>query len=140
MTSMATTATINGEEQGREQEGTFDCHLNQKITLLKLNDDLTNNDLWIWLADAQRYIDSGCSMGALENEIDKSVLNGFLGVWFHQCRMLRDSIIVTLSKMKQTDRHEHSDGLLQEFYAMTQKHNESMGKYVVRPDMATGKV
>ena len=128
MTSMATTTTITGEEQGREQEGTFDHHLNQKITLPKLNHDSTNNDLWIWLADAQRYIDSGCSMGALENEIDRSSSNGFWGVWFHQCQMLGDSIIVALSKMKQTDNHEHSDGLLQEFYAMTQKHNESIGK------------
>ena len=139
MTSVATTTTINGEEQGREQEGTFGHHLNQKITLPKLNDVLTNNDLWIWLADAQRYIDSGCSMGTLENEIDKNLLNGFWGVWFHQCRMLSDSIIVALSKMKQTDHHEHSDGLLQEFYAMTQKHNESIGKNVVRLDMATAK-
>ena len=31
-------------------------------------------------------------------------------------------------------------GLLQVFYAMTQKHNESIGKYAVRLDMAAGKV
>ena len=40
--------------------------------------------------------------------------------------------------MKQTD-HQHSDGILQEFYAMTQKHNESVGKYAVRLKMAAGK-
>ena len=40
--------------------------------------------------------------------------------------------------MKQTDHHQHSDGLLQEFYAMTQKHDESIGKYAVRLDMAAG--
>ena len=42
--------------------------------------------------------------------------------------------------MKQMDHHQHSDVLLQEFYAMTQKHNESIGKYAVRLDMAAGKV
>ena len=35
---------------------------------------------------------------------------------------------------------QHSDELLQEFYAMTQKHNESIGKYAVRLDMAASKV
>ena len=34
----------------------------------------------------------------------------------------------------------HSDGLLQEFYAMTQKHNESIGKYAMRLNMVAGKV
>ena len=38
------------------------------------------------------------------------------------------------------DHHQHSDGLLQEFYAVTQKHNESIGKYAVRLDMAASKV
>ena len=41
--------------------------------------------------------------------------------------------------MKQMDHHQHSNGLLQEFYAMTQKHNESTGKYAMRLDMAAGK-
>ena len=54
--------------------------------------------------------------------------------------MLGDSILTALNKMKQMDHHQHSDGLLQEFYAMTQKHNESIGKYAVRLDMAAGKV
>ena len=54
--------------------------------------------------------------------------------------MLGDSILTALNKMKQTDHHQHSDGLLQEFYAMTQKYNESIGKYAVRLDMAAGKV
>ena len=40
------------EEQNRKQDGTFDHHLNRKITLSKLNDDSSTNDLWIWLADA----------------------------------------------------------------------------------------
>ena len=42
--------------------------------------------------------------------------------------------------MKQTDQQQHSDGLLQEFYAMTQEHNEPIGWYAVRLDMAAGKV
>ena len=62
------------------------------------------------------------------------------GVWFHQNCMLGDSILTTLNKMKQTDHHQCSDGLLQEFYIMTQKHNESIGTYAVRLDMAAGKV
>ena len=54
--------------------------------------------------------------------------------------MLEDSILTALNKMKQTDQHQHSDGLLQEFYAMTRKHNEPIGWYAVRLDMAAGKV
>ena len=84
-TSEASTA---GEGLNREQEGTFDHCRNQKITLSKLNDDSSTNNLWIWLRD----------------------------------------------------HHQHCDGLLQEFYAMTQKHKESMGKYAVRLNMAAGKV
>ena len=141
MTSVITSeASTAREGQNGEQEGTFNHQLNQKITLLKLNDDSNTNDLWIWLADAYRYIYSGCSMDALENEIDRSLLNRFLGVWFHQNCMLGDSILTALNKMKQTDHHQHSDGLLQEFYAMTQKHNESTGRYAVRLDMAACKV
>ena len=79
-------------------------------------------------------------MDALENEIDRSLSNGFWGVWFHQNSMLGDSILTALNKMKQTDNHQHSDGLLQECYAMTQKHNEYTGKYAVGLDMVAGKV
>ena len=68
-------ASTTREKQNREQEGTFDRHLNQKITPSKLNDDSSTNDLWIWLADAYHYVDSGCSMSALENEIDRSLSN-----------------------------------------------------------------
>ena len=98
------------------------------------------NDLWIWLADAYQYIDSGCLMSALENEINRSLLNGFWGVWFHQNCMLGDSILTALNKMKQTDQQQHSDGLLQEFCTMMQKHSEPMGWYAVRLDVAAGKV
>ena len=79
-------------------------------------------------------------MSALENEIDRSLSNGFLGVWFHQNCMLGDSVLTALNKMKQTDQQQHSNGLLQEFYAITQKHNEPIGRYVVRLDMAAGKI
>ena len=54
--------------------------------------------------------------------------------------MLGDSILTVLNKTKQTDQHQHSDGLLQEFYAMTQRHNEPIGRYAVRLGMAAGKV
>ena len=54
--------------------------------------------------------------------------------------MLGDSVLTALDKMKQTDQQQHSDGLLQKFYAMTQKHNEPIGRYVVRLDMAAEKV
>ena len=102
--------------------------------LSKLNDDSSTNDLWIWLADTYHYVDSGCSMSALKNEIDRSLSNGFWGVWFCQNSMLGNSILTALNKMKQSDR------LLQGFYAMTQKHNEPTGQYAVRLDMAAGKV
>ena len=91
-----------------------------------------------WLMHA--YVDSRSSMCAPKNEIDKSLSNGFWGVWFCQDHMLGNSILIALNKMKQMDYHQHSDGLLQEFYAMTQKHNESIGRYAVRLDMAAGKV
>ena len=133
-------ASTTREGQNREPEGTCDHHLNQKITLSKLNDDSSTNDLWIWLAGTYRYVDSGCLMSALENEIDRSLLNGFWGVWFHKNCMLGDSILTALNKMKQIDQHQHSNGLLQEFHAMTQKHNEPIGWYAVRLDMAAGKV
>ena len=73
----ASKASTTREGQNWEQEGTFDHHLNRKIPLSKLNDDSSTNDLWIWLADAYQYVDSGCLMSALENEIDKSLSNGF---------------------------------------------------------------
>ena len=79
-------------------------------------------------------------MSTPENEIDKSLSNGFWGVWFHQNHMLWDSMLTALNKMKQMDHNQHSDGLLQEFYTMTQKHNESIGRYAVRLDTAAGKV
>ena len=53
--------------------------------------------------------------------------------------MLEDSILTALNKMKWTDQHQHSNRLLQQFYAMTQKHNEPIGRYAVRLDMAAGK-
>ena len=62
------------------------------------------------------------------------------GVWLYQNCMLRDSVLTALEKMKQTDQQLHSNGLLQEFYAMTQKHNEPTGRCVVRLDMTAGKV
>ena len=57
-------------------------------------------------------------MSALENEIYRSLSNGFWGVWLCQNCMLEDSVLTALEKMKQTDQQQHSDGLLQEFYAM----------------------
>ena len=54
--------------------------------------------------------------------------------------MLGYSILTALNKMEQTDQHQHSDGLLQEFYSMIQRHNEPIGWYAVRLDMAAGKV
>ena len=79
-------------------------------------------------------------MSALENEINSSLSNGFWGVWFHQNRMLGDSILTALNKMKQTDQQQYSDRLLKEFYTMTKKPNEPIGWYVLRLDMAAGKV
>ena len=73
----ASEASTTREGQNLEPEGTFDHCLNQKIMLSKLNDDSSTNDLWIWLAGTYQYVNYGCSMSALENEIDKSLSNGF---------------------------------------------------------------
>ena len=108
--------------------------------LPKLNNDFSINDQWIWLADVQRYIDSGCSMNILKSEIDKSLSNIFWGVWFRMNQMLGTTVEVVLNKMVMTDQHQHSNGLLQEFYAMTQRANEPIGKYAVCLNLATGKV
>ena len=54
--------------------------------------------------------------------------------------MLGDIVLTDLEKMKQTDQEQHNDGLLQEFYAMTEKHNDPIGWYAVRLDMAADKV
>ena len=54
--------------------------------------------------------------------------------------MLGDTVEVALNKMMMTDQHQHSDGLLQEFYAMTQRTNEPKGKYAVQLDLVAGKV
>ena len=138
MTSVATSEASATRE--RQTEGTFDRHINQKITLPKLNDDSGANDQLIWLADIRRYINSGCSMDILESEINKCLSNGFWRVWFCQSRMLGDTVEEALDKMKQTNQHQHSDGLLQEFYTITQRHNEPIGKYAIRLDLATGKL
>ena len=79
-------------------------------------------------------------MDILESEIERSLSNGFWGVWFHQNRMLGDTVEMALEKMKQTDQSQHSDGLLQEFYAMNQRNGEPIDKYAVRLDLASGKV
>ena len=54
--------------------------------------------------------------------------------------MLGDMVEAALDKMMMTDQHQHSDGLLQEIYAMTQQTNEPLGKYAVWLDLAAGKV
>ena len=54
--------------------------------------------------------------------------------------MLGDTVEVALDKMMMTDQHQHSDGLLQEFYVMTQRANEPIGKYAVCLNLAAGKV
>ena len=138
MTSVTTSGASTPME--RLTRGTFDRHINHKVALPKLNDESSTNDQWIWLADVHRYIDSGCSMNILESEIDKSLSNGFWGVWFRMNRMLGDTVEVALDKMMMTDQHQHSDGLLQKFYVMTQRANKPIGKYTVHLDLAAGKV
>ena len=78
-------------------------------------------------------------MDILESKIDRSLSNGFWGVWFCQNRMLGDTVEMALEKMKQTNQSQHSDGLLQEFYAMAKRNGEAIGKYTVRLNLAAGK-
>ena len=54
--------------------------------------------------------------------------------------MLGDTVEAALNKMMMTDQHQHSDGLLQEFYAMTQRANEPIGKYTMHLNLAANKV
>ena len=67
--------------------------------LPKLNDESSTNDQRIWLADVHTYIDSGYSMSILESEVDKSLSNGFWGVWFRMNQMLGDTVEAALNKM-----------------------------------------
>ena len=69
-------------DEGHRTGGTYNQHINRKVSLPKLNDDSSTNDQWIWLTDVHCYIDSCCSMSIPESEIDKSLSNGFWGVWF----------------------------------------------------------
>ena len=55
-------------------------------------------------------------------------------------QMLGDTVEAGLNKMMMTDQHQHSDGLLQEFYAMTQRANKPIGKYAVHLNLAASKV
>ena len=79
-------------------------------------------------------------MSILESEINKSFSNGFWGVWFRTNQLLGDTVEAALDKMMMTDQHQHSDGLLQEFYAVTQRANEPIGKYAVHFNLAASKV
>ena len=54
--------------------------------------------------------------------------------------MLGDIVETALDKMMMTDQHQHSDGLLQEFYSMIQRANKPIGKYAMCLDLAAGKV
>ena len=54
--------------------------------------------------------------------------------------MLGDTVETALDKMMITDQHQHSDGLLQEFYVMTQRANKPIGKYAMHLNLAAGKV
>ena len=54
--------------------------------------------------------------------------------------MLGDTVEAALNKMMMTNQHQHSDGLLQEFYVMTQGANELIGKYAMHLNLAAGKV
>ena len=125
MTSVATSGASTPVE--RQTRRTFDRCINCKVALPKLNDESSMNGQWIWLADVCRYIDSGCSMSILESEINKSLLNGFWGVWFRMNQMLGDTVEAALNKMMMTDQHQHSNGLLQEFNVITQRANEPIG-------------
>ena len=81
--SMTLRATSNVSiSKDRWTGGTYGQRINRKVTLPKLNDESSTNDQWIWLANVHHYIDSSCSMSILESEIDKSLSNGFWGVWF----------------------------------------------------------
>ena len=78
--SPVTVVTANTSAHEEQQTGgTFDQHINRKVTLPKLNNESSTNDQRIWLADVHHYIDSGCSVSILESEIDKSLSNGFWG-------------------------------------------------------------
>ena len=80
-------------------------------------------------------------MSILEGEIDKSLSNGFWGVWFRMSRMLGDIIEAAINMMMMmTDQHQHSGGLLQEFYAVVQRANKPIGKYAMHLNLADGKV
>ena len=138
MMSVATSGASTPME--RQTKETFDRHINRKVVLPKLNDESSTNDQWIWLANVHRYIDSGFYMSILKSEIDKSLSNGFWGVWFRTNQMLGDTVEAALNKMMMTDQHQHSDGLLQEFYVMTQRTNEPIGKYAMHLNLTASKV
>ena len=66
----------------------------------------------------------------------------FGGICFRMNRMLGDTVEAALNKMMMTDQYQHSNRLLQllEFYVMTQRANEPIGKYAMHLNLAAGKV
>ena len=54
--------------------------------------------------------------------------------------MLGDTVEAALNKMMMTNQHQPSDGLLQEFYVMTQTANKPIGKYAVCLNPAASQV
>ena len=55
-------------------------------------------------------------------------------------RMLGDTVEAALNKMMMTDQLQHSDGLLQEFYVMTQRANKPIGKDAMCLNLVASKV
>ena len=54
-------------------------------------------------------------------------------------QMLGDTVEVALDNMMMINQHQHSNGVLQKFYVMTQRANEPIGKYALHLNLVASK-
>ena len=109
MMSIATSEASATRE--RQTEGTFDRHINGKITLPNLNVTqvlMMNGFGWPMLED---ILIQGVPWTSWKVRLTRVSQMAFGGMWFHQSQMLGDTVEEALNKMRQTDQHQHSDGL-----------------------------
>ena len=77
---------------GRQQEGAYDSKLDWRIFLSKLTDDSTEEDCWMWRADALTLIEKGYSEKAIEAKMRKSLASCSQGLWFREKHLLGHSL------------------------------------------------
>ena len=117
--------------------------MDRKIFLPKLTDDSTEEECWMWGADALALIEKGCSEKAIEVKMRKSLASCSRGLWFWEKCLLSYSLSRILDEMKQSSPGEvgiQCNALWRDFYELSQWKGEPVGKYSMHLDSAANKV